>query len=59
MGLAVGTILCAIAVYSLIALMAVADTMRAVDIIITAGTQLVFLAIGGYLIKSSVTRRKK
>lgn len=59
MGLAVGTILCVIAIYSLVSLLAVADAMRSVDIVITAGTQLLFLAIGGYLIKCHFTTRRK
>ncbi len=59
MGLAIGTVLCAIAIYSLLSLLSVADVMRSVDIVITAGTQLLFLAIGGYLIKSHFTQRRK
>lgn len=59
MSLAIGIILCAVAIYSLVAIAGVLDVMSTVDIIITTTTQLLFLGIGGYLIKSYFTSTKK
>ena len=59
MSLAIGIILCAVAIYSLVAIAGVLDVMSTIDIIITTVTQLLFLAVGGYLIKTSITSRKK
>ncbi len=59
MNLAIGIILCAVALYSLVAIAGVLDVMSTVDIMITTVTQLLFLAVGGYLIKSHFTSRKK
>ncbi len=57
MGIIIGLILCAIALYSLATLAGVADAMRSIDIVIIAVTQLLFLGVGAYLIRAHLRRK--
>lgn len=58
MGIAIGVILCVIALYSLGTMLSVADSMRSVDIVITTITQLLFLGVGVYLVQAHLRKKR-
>ncbi len=59
MGLVIGILLCGIAAYSLITLVSVGGEMPTGTRVIVVVTQLLFLAVGGFLIRSFFATRKK
>ncbi len=59
MGLVIGILLCGIAAYSLITLVSVGGDMPTSTTVIVVVTQLLFLAVGGFLIRSYFTTRKR
>lgn len=58
MGIAIGLILCAIAVYSLVTLAGVADSMRSADVVVTLVTQLLFLGVGVFLVQAYLRKKR-